>query len=117
MLNGERYQRQHALRLVRAVNDGEKDQVTPNEHIRRIIQSAIQVGIPFVKNDDPFVVLGNDGLDMSWFPTGSFKTHEEALLHVRQKQEEEHIYSDGDDASTTFHIFTREGVNVLQTER
>ena len=117
MFNGEIYQGEHALRLVGAVNDGEEDQVTPNEHIRRIIQSAIQVGNPFIKNDDPFVVLGNDGLDTSWFPTGSFKTHEEALLHVKQKQTEEHIYSDGDDASTTFHVFTREDVNVPQTRR
>lgn len=117
MFNRETYLGEHVGRLVNVVDNGKKDHVVPNEHIRRIIQSAIQVESPFIKDSDRFVVLGNDGLDRSWYPTGSFKTKKGALSHVKQKQKEEHIYSDGDEASTTFHVFTREGVHISQVGR
>ncbi len=112
MLDKEAYQKQHTGRLVDVVTDAQKDEVAPGEHIRRVIQSAIQLQNPFIQDGDPFVVLGNDGIDSSWFPTGSFKTQEEALSHVKQKKDEEHIYSDGDEISTTFHAFTREGIHL-----
>ncbi len=113
MLDKEAYRKkQHIKRLVDVATDAQKDEVAPDEHIRRVIQSAIQLQNPFIKDGDPFVVLGNDGLGGSWFLTGSFQTEEEALAHVRQKQDEEHIYSDGDEISTTFHAFTRDGVHV-----
>ncbi|MEK7451032.1 MAG: hypothetical protein AAB662_03805 [Patescibacteria group bacterium] len=116
MFNGEVYRKQHAFRLVGAVIDGGKDQVAPNEYIKRIIQSAIRVRNPLIKDGDPFVVLGNDGLDRSWFPIVSFKTEKDALSHVKRKQDEEPEYSDGNDASTTFHVFTREGVHIRKEE-
>lgn len=106
------YQTQHFVRLASVVVDGQEDGINPGEYIRRVIQSAIQRKNPFINDKDPFVVLGNDGFDRSWFPTGSFKTKEEALLHVKQKRDEEHAYSDGDETSTTFHAFTRDGVPV-----
>ncbi len=112
MFNKEEYGNQHIARLVGVVTDGQEDQVTPNEEIRRIIQSAIQAENPFIKDGDPLVALGNNGLDGSWFPTGSFTTQEEAFLHVRQKQKEESRYFDGDETSTTFHVFTRKGVCI-----
>lgn len=56
--------------------------------------------------------MGNDGFDGSWFPTGSFPTVGEALDYAQKKKGEEHIYSDGDNFSTTFHTFTRDGIQV-----
>ncbi len=112
MFDKEDYQKQHIGRLVDAVTDGQKDGVTPSQHIRQIIQSAIQLNNPFIRENDPFVVLGNDGFDGSWFPTGSFKTGKDALLHLEQKRNEEFIYSEGDEISTTFHAFTRDGIPV-----
>lgn len=114
MLNNEAYRKQHIKRLVGVATDAQKDEVAPDEHIRRIIQSAIQLQNPLIKDGDPFVVLGNDGLDGSWFPTGSFQTQEEAFVRVRQNQDEEHICSDGDEISTTFHAFTRDGAHVRE---
>ena len=116
MLNKEVYRRQHVGRLVDIVNDGQKDGIDPNERTKRLIQSAINLENPFIKADDPFVVLGNDGLDDSWFPTGSFKTAKDALLHLEQKRDEEHIYSEGDEMSTTFHAFTRNGIPLENLE-
>jgi len=113
MLNSEVYRKQHIKRLVDMVINASKDKIAPDEHIGRIIQSAIQLRNPFIKDGDPFVVLGNDGFDGSWFPTGSFQTQEEALAHVRKHQDEEHG-SDGDEISTTFHAFTRDGAHVRE---
>lgn len=117
MFSKETYGKQHTVRLIKVVDNGTKDQVIPNEQIRRIIQSAIQMGNPLIKDRDSFVVLGNDGLDESWFPTNSFKSAKEALFYVQQKQEEEFKYSDGGEISTTFHVFTMEGVHVPPAER
>lgn|GEM_PF-4008446 len=114
MLNNEVYRKQHIKRLVDVVINASKDEIAPDEHMERIIQSAIQLRNPFIKDGDPFVVLGNDGLDGSWFPTGSFQTQEEALVHVRKHQDEEYICSDGKGISTTFHAFTRDGAHVRE---
>lgn len=117
MFDRETYQGQHSARLIEVVGDGVRDQISPSERMRRIIQSAIAVGNPFIRDDDDFIVFGNDGLNRSWFPTGSFQVAEDALLHAQQKRAEENEYSDGGEISTTFHVFTREGTSVSLVEK
>lgn len=86
--------------------------VTPEEYAQRIIRSAIQDENPFIKKGDPYVVLGHDGFDGSWFPAGSFQSIDETIDCVRKKTEEEPLYSDGEEISTTFHPFTTDGVHL-----
>lgn len=110
--NNEAYHNAHRTRLNELFERSEQDGIAPHEVIRRIIQEAIQRGDPYINVEDPFVVLGNDGFDMSWFTAGSFKTIPEAITHIEQLQSEEPQYSDGEELATTFHAFTREGIQV-----
>ncbi len=82
------------------------------EHIRRIIQGAVRVGNPFVHPDDHFIVLGVDGFDGSIFPCGSFNTPEEAETAARKKIEEEPLFSDSEEISTSFHVFSKDGCHI-----
>ena len=106
------YQSEHPNRLGSLANSGEADGVRPNEAIRHTMREAIQLGNPFIQEGDPFVVMGSDGFDGSWFPTGSFQTVEEAIGHMEKKKNKEHFYSDGNEISTTFHAFTSDGIQV-----
>lgn len=78
-----------------------------------VIEEAIEVGNPFVKPSDPFVVLGTDRFSGSMFPVGSFKTIEEAMRYTQEKRAEEHLYSDEpSEVSTEFNSYTRNGLRV-----
>lgn len=88
------------------------DGICGEEYVRRIIQRAVLAENPLISPEDDFIVLGIDGLDESIFPCGSFKTFEEAEFLVRAKTEEESFFSDNEDASTTFHVFTKDGFHV-----
>jgi hypothetical protein len=103
-------------RMVYLVATANADGVKPNEYVRRTIQSAVQRGTLFIQEGHGFVVMGYDGFDHDFFPCGSGETVEEAREIAQAKKGEEHLYSSGDDISTTFHIFTREGVPVPLVE-
>lgn len=99
-------------RMVDISQCAEQDGIKPDEYVRRKIQRAIGYHNPLINPEDTFVVLGIDGMENSMFPCKSFTDVDEARSLAKKKIEEEHLYSDGDDVSTTFHIFTMEGVHV-----
>lgn len=110
--NPEAYKEEHPSRLKQLASNANIDSVKPNEAIRRIMQQALQVGNPFIQEGATFIVMGHDGFSGDWFPTGSFQTVEEAFECTERKRAEEHLYSGGDEISTTFHTFTRDGYQV-----
>ncbi len=114
--NTASYRSEHYQRLGKIVDRGSQDGMTPNEAVKRVIREAVQLGNPFIVAERPYVVLGNDGFDGSWFPTGSFETAEEAREHALRRADEEQLYSDGSEISTTFHPFTRDGLHIGYTQ-
>lgn len=82
--NKEAYQQEHISRLVNITTDAQRDGIAPYERIKQIIQLAVQRQSSFIKDGDLFVGIGHDGFEDAWFPTGSFKTKEEVLLHVKK---------------------------------
>lgn len=110
--NKEAYQQEHISRLVNITTDAQRDGIAPYERIKQIIQLAVQRQSSFIKDGDLFVGIGHDGFEDAWFPTGSFKTKEEVLLHVKKNQEEEEARSGGGEISTTFFAFTRDRIHI-----
>lgn len=104
-------------RLSHVANLAKKDGITPEEYVRRKLREALYSRNPFINPDSKFVVLGIDGFDRSMLPVGSFKTKDEAFKRLRQEEAAEHFYSDGEEISTTFYVFTMEGVHVPLAER
>ena len=99
-------------RLVQISTLAEKDNVDPTVYIKRAMRLAISYGNPLIKLDDPFVVLGVDGSRGDIFPCGSFTDVGRARKLAKKKIDEEYLFSDGDEISTTFHIFTNDGVHI-----
>lgn len=95
------------------------DRMPPNAFAMRAIALAILNGNMFARPKDKFFVMGYDGFDHQFFPAGSSKTVEGARRIARTKIAEEPRFSHGDETiSSTFHIFTREGVPVpLETPK
>jgi hypothetical protein len=106
------YHAEHKNRLHTLAQESEKDALNPNEAISMIIREARYYQNPYVQDELPIVVLGHDGIDNSWFPTGSFETIDEAFEHMTAQQAREHLYSDGDEVSTTFYAFTKDGIEI-----
>ena len=104
-------------RFTHIVNLAEQDGIEPREYIRRIFRESILNKNPLINPDSKFVVLGIDGLSGDMFPSGSFDTKDEAFSCITQKKIKEHFYSDEEEISTTFHIFTREGTHVPSPEK
>lgn len=99
-------------RFVHITSLAKQDGIAPEEYVKRIFQEAIGNRNPFINSNSKFVVLGIDGFNGDIFPSGSFDTKDEGFSCVTQKESEEHLYSDGDEISTTFHVFTIEGIHV-----
>ncbi len=99
-------------RFIQITNLAKQDGIEPEEYVGRIFKESIRNKNPFINPDSKFVVLGIDGFDSDIFPSGSFDTEDEAFSCVAQKESWEHLYSDGDEISTTFHVFTIEGTHV-----
>ncbi len=104
-------------RFVQITDLARQDGIKPEEYVRRIFQESIRNKSPFINPDSKFVVLGIDGFSSDIFPSGSFVTKDEAFYCVTQKESEEHLYSDGDEISTTFHVFTMEGMHVPSPQK
>ncbi|OGH16752.1 MAG: hypothetical protein A3C30_00215 [Candidatus Levybacteria bacterium RIFCSPHIGHO2_02_FULL_40_18] len=103
-------------RLSKISSRAESEGVGGAEYVRRIIRKTVLAGNPFVNPGDDFIVLGVDGFDGSIFPCGSFNTLEDAELLVRTKTGEEHLFSDSEDISTTFHVFSKDGFHIPPEE-
>lgn len=103
---------EEARRIDIIAEESKRDGISTDEFIKRILQSAIITGNPFINPDSQFIVLGVDGFPRNIFPCGSFDDADEAIECSRRKTEEEFLYSDGGEISTTFHIFTKEGMLV-----
>ncbi|MDP2637994.1 MAG: hypothetical protein Q8P26_02955 [Candidatus Levybacteria bacterium] len=107
-MSNETYRNEHRNRLLHVTMQAGTDGLNPEEYMKRVIRGATYPNSS-IKDGDPFVVLGHDGFNRTWFPVSSFKTREEALLHLQKAQDGEHLYSDGGGASSTFFAFTRDG--------
>jgi len=105
------------IRFVQITNFAKQDGVEPDEYVKRIFQQAVRNGNPFINPDFKFVVLGIDGFSGGIFPSGYFDTEDEAFSYVVKKKSEEIMYSEGDEISTTFHIFTMEGTHVPNSHK
>ena len=92
--------------------ESKRDGISTDEFIKRILQSAIRTGNPFINPNSQFIVLGFDGFPRNIFPCGSFDDADEAVECARRKTEGESLYSDGEEISATFHVFTKEGMLV-----
>lgn len=103
---------EHDRRLFLLAHNATQDLITPEEHVKRFIKGAIQRGNPLISDCDPYVVLGSDGFDGSWFPVGSFQTIEETMDCVKKKTDEEPMYSSDEEISSTFHPFTSDGIHL-----
>lgn len=110
------YKRQHTVRLVEAIQKGKDEGVAPNELVRRVIQSAIQEHSLEIKEGDPFIILENSGIDHSWYPAGSCKTKEDAIERLRTMRAIAAPHSHADEFSSTFHLFTSEGIPINEEE-
>jgi hypothetical protein len=91
---------------------GGTDEVKARNTMKDIIKDALKRRSPCIIEGEPFVVMGNDGFDGSWFPSGSFPDAEKALDAAKKQRGEEHLRSSGREISTTFHVFTSDGLPV-----
>lgn len=99
-------------RLVDITNRAEQDGIEPNELIRGIYRNAISVHNPLINPDHSYIVLGIDGVDGSIFPSQSVQTADEAIKVAKAKTAEEPLFSSGAEVSTTFYVFTKDGIHI-----
>lgn len=86
--------------------------IGPNEFIKQKIINASSLHNPLLNPDDTYVVMGIDGFDFSIFPCMSFNNPEDARNHAIKMTSNEYLYSDDPEISTTFHVFTTDGIHV-----
>lgn len=99
-------------RIIGITNKADQDAITPEELVRRRIREAIGYHSSQINPDDKFVLFGIDGMDYSMFPCGSFNDKDEAKKAAQDKIDEEHLFSDSDSISSTFNVYTMEGIHV-----
>jgi len=96
--------------------------ITPGEFVGKGIKAAIARGNPFIREEDPFVVLGIDSFDGHFYPCGSFGSLEDAEIKVRKLQKDgercssdhmnSHYLWEALEQADMFCIFTNKGVVI-----
>lgn len=62
------YQAEHRHRLNELGENSDTDGIDPSEVMRRTMRETIQLGNPFIQEGDPFIVMGNDGIQIRQLP-------------------------------------------------